>query len=77
MKQLALHIVDRMQGRFDPSQIEDRYKKALDALIAAKAPAGAVQARRKATPKAQVIDLMDALRASAGEKGGTGRKRRR
>ncbi|MGP0041734.1 MAG: hypothetical protein ACLPJW_13720 [Rhodomicrobium sp.] len=47
MKQLALHIVDRMQGRFDPSQIEDRYKKALDALIAAKAPAGAVQARRK------------------------------
>jgi non-homologous end joining protein Ku len=56
MREFALHIVDRMAGRFDPSKIEDRYKKALDQPIASKANAhvasckgrsGKVPARRK------------------------------
>jgi DNA end-binding protein Ku len=77
MRQLALHIVDRMTGRFDPSKIEDRYKKALEELIAAKASRRPRPSATKKPATAQVVNLMDALRASVKEKGGGAQKPRR
>jgi DNA end-binding protein Ku len=64
MKDLALHIVKRMEGHFDPAKIEDRYKKALDALIASKLPGGVVATSVARPEKARVINLMDALKSS-------------
>ncbi len=77
MKQLALHIVDTMKGTFDPSKIEDRYKKALDELIASKTPAREAARDTRARPEGRVINLMDALRKSVeaqGQQGGKGRR---
>jgi non-homologous end joining protein Ku len=67
MRQLVLHIVDRMPGRFDPAKIVGRCKKALEELIASKASR---QPARKEAAKAQVINLLDTPRASVQEKGG-------
>ncbi len=64
MEDLALHIVDRMKGRFDPSKIEDRYKKALDALLSSKTSARVVEAVGDAPARGRAVDLMQALRAS-------------
>ncbi len=77
MKQLALDIVDRMTGRFDPSKIEDRSKKALDELIASKSSARIVDEAKQAPAERRVINLMDALKASAAAQGREGRKGRR
>jgi len=77
MKQLALDIVDRMTGRFDPSKIEDRYKKALDELMASKSSARIVEEAKQAPPERRVINLMDALKASAAAQDREGRKGRR
>ncbi|MGA7324727.1 MAG: Ku protein [Rhodomicrobium sp.] len=76
MKQLALHIVDTMKGTFDPSKIEDRYKRVLDELIASKTPARKAPSPTEARPEGRVINLMDVLRKSVEAQGQQGRKGR-
>jgi len=65
MLKLAEHIIATKKGRFDASRFDDRYEAALAELVKAKL-AGRKIAPRKAPKPAKVIDLMAALRESAG-----------
>ena len=64
MKKLATHIVDSMASHFDPSTFEDRYENALVELLKSKQAGKALPAGVPQAPAPQVINLMDALRAS-------------
>lgn len=63
MLDLAIHIVKSKLGHFDPSEFEDRYEKALGALIKAK-QAGKPPPQAPEPPPSNVVNLMDALRRS-------------
>lgn len=59
---MAKHLVDLMTQSFEPDEFEDNYKVALKKLIEAKMEGHQIAV--PATPKARVVDLMEALRAS-------------
>src|SRR5437763_1387157 len=65
MLDLALHIIKKKAGRFDPTAFDDRYDAALVELVKAK-----MEGRKMTPPKApeptRPSDLMEALRQSAG-----------
>ena len=69
MLDLATHIVQTKSGHFDPTQFDDRYENALIDLLKKK-EAGEKIEPAKEGPAPQVVNLMDALRASidAGKK---------
>src|SRR5690348_1558841 len=64
MLDLALHIIKKKAGRFDPTKFDDRYDAALVELVKAK-----MEGRKITPPKApeptKPSDLMEALRQSA------------
>ncbi len=66
MLDLARHIIATKAGTFDPAAYHDRYEEALAELVRAKA-----EGRKIAPPKPRreekVVDLMEALRMSAGQ----------
>src|SRR5690606_31895642 len=65
MLELAEHIIKTKRGEFDPSKFEDRYETALAELVKAKLEGRKITPRKE--PKRDgVIDLMAALRESAG-----------
>ncbi len=77
MLDLAKHILASKKARFDPSKFEDRYEKALTALIKAKR-AGKAPPEPSAPPPSNVVNLMDALRRSvAADRRGAHRRRDR
>lgn len=65
MLELAEHIINTKKGKFDPTKFDDRYETALAELVKAK-----LEGKKIAVPKQpkreKVVDLMDALRQSAG-----------
>jgi DNA end-binding protein Ku len=63
MLDLATHIVQTKSGHFDPTQFEDRYENALTDLLKKK-EAGEKIEPAKEGPTPQVVNLMDALKAS-------------
>jgi DNA end-binding protein Ku len=68
MLNLAKHIIETKAGRFDPATFDDRYESALAELVRAKLEGRKMRAPKP--PKAtKVIDLMTALRQSAGAGG--------
>jgi DNA end-binding protein Ku len=73
MLDLAKHIVVTKKGSFNPQDFDDRYEAALDDLIKAKI-AGKPLPRKRAPASDNVIDLMAALRESAGAKPATAKK---
>jgi DNA end-binding protein Ku len=64
MLELALHIIEKKAGRYDPTKFDDRYDAALVELVKAK-----IEGRKITPPKApeptKPSDLMEALRQSA------------
>jgi DNA end-binding protein Ku len=64
MLDLARHIIDTKRGSFDPATFDDRYDAALAELVRTKAQGGKIELPKRRA-KAQVIDLMQALRESA------------
>lgn len=72
---IAAKIIDQKAGDFDPSGFKDHYEDALRDLIEAKQKAHGKVAAVEEPREAEVIDLMEALRRSLGDKGGTGRKK--
>jgi DNA end-binding protein Ku len=70
---LALQFIDQIsQDSYDPSQFEDEEKKRILASIDEKIAGKEVVATEEARPAAgaQVIDLVEALRASLAQRGG-------
>jgi DNA end-binding protein Ku len=63
MLDLATHIVQTKSSHFDPARFEDRYENALVDLLKKK-EAGEKIEPAKAGPAPQVVNLIDALRAS-------------
>ncbi|MDP9588183.1 UNVERIFIED_ORG: DNA end-binding protein Ku [Shinella zoogloeoides] len=66
MLELAEHIINTKKGRFDPKGFDDRYDAALAEVVKAK-----IEGRKikpvKPKSEGKVIDLMEALRQSAGK----------
>lgn len=65
MLELAEHIIRTKAGSFDPAAFDDRYEAALAELVKAKLE-GRKIAPRPAQRREKVVDLMAALRESAG-----------
>lgn len=72
MLDLAKHIISTKKGRFDPAAFEDRYEAALAELVKAKIEGREIEVKRPAAASDNVVDLMEALRQSAG--GGSGKR---
>src|SRR5690606_41431464 len=68
MLQLAEHIIKTKKGKFDIAKFDDRYEASLADLVKAKLE-GRTIAKRKEPKRETVIDLMAALRESAGRSG--------
>jgi DNA end-binding protein Ku len=71
MLDLAKHIVEQKSGHFDPSKFEDHYEAALQELLNKKQN-GQPIARVETPSKGNVVNLMDALRASLKGNGARG-----
>lgn len=67
MLQLAKHIIETKKGKFDPSKYEDRYEAALTAMVKAKIEGKELPVLKERKAE-NVVDLMEALRMSAGVK---------
>lgn len=65
MLELAEHIISTKKGKFDPAAFDDRYEAALAELVKAKLAGKKIEPRRPAASE-KVVDLMAALRESAG-----------
>jgi DNA end-binding protein Ku len=63
MLDLALHIVDSKRGKFQPEKFEDQYEDALKELLRKKQKGERIE-RPKEPERSNVVNLMDALRAS-------------
>ena len=70
MLDLALHIVETKRGDFEPEKFEDQYEGALRELIEKKAKGEKIE-RPKQPARSNVVNLMDALRASVEAEGGS------
>jgi DNA end-binding protein Ku len=65
MMELAKHIIKTKMGKFDPSKFTDRYEAALAELVKAKIGGKKIEPRQAAR-RGKVVNLMEALRESAG-----------
>jgi DNA end-binding protein Ku len=63
MLDLAKHIVEQKSGHFEPDKFEDHYEAALTELLAKKQKGLPIAAAKKPAPD-NIVNLMDALRAS-------------
>nr|WP_298096292.1 Ku protein [uncultured Shinella sp.] len=66
MLELAEHIIKTKSGRFDPKTFDDRYDAALAEVVKAKMEGRKIKPAKPKT-EGKVIDLMEALRQSAGK----------
>ena len=76
MLELATHIVQSKAGHFKPDKFEDHYETALRDLIKRKQEGKPIEKAKEREP-AKVIDLMEALRKSAGKDAPARRSSRR
>jgi Ku protein len=76
MLELAAHIVKTKQGHFQPDKFEDRYEEAMKDLIKRKSHGEKIE-RPESEKPSNVVDLMEALRASVQGKSGKKTERRK
>lgn len=69
MVQLAKQLIQRQTGRYDPSDLEDRYETRLRAMIDAKLKGEGIEdvADAAEPDRSNVVDLMAALKKSLGQ----------
>ena len=71
---LATHIIEKKQAKFDPSGFEDRYEEALLELIAAKRKGKKPPVAKPAERPSNVVNLFEALKKSLDEESGASSK---
>ncbi|MES2032150.1 MAG: Ku protein [Pseudomonadota bacterium] len=64
MIDLAIHILDSKASHFDPTEFKDEYETALKTLVKRKAAGKPVKVVEKEDKPDNVVNLMDALKAS-------------
>lgn len=69
--QLAEQLIKQKTAKFNPSQYHDHYREALQELIDSKIEHRAPKFEEEEKPRGKVINLMDALKKSLNEKGGS------
>jgi non-homologous end joining protein Ku len=74
MVELASHILDTKAAHFDPSKFSDDYENALKALVRRKASGKTIKVSEREEKPDNVINLMDALKASLKGKGAAKRR---
>jgi Ku protein len=74
MVELASHILDTKAAHFDPSKFRDEYEDALKALVRRKASGKTIKVSEREEKPDNVINLMDALKASLKGKGAAKRR---
>jgi DNA end-binding protein Ku len=67
MVALAVELIERKAGKFDPSAFKDKYADAVQELIEAKLANRPPESIEEPAQGAQVIDLMEALKRSIGK----------
>jgi DNA end-binding protein Ku len=68
MVQLATQLVERQSGKYDASDLEDRYETRLRAMIDAKLKGEGIDTAAEVEPQpSNVVDLMAALKKSLGQ----------
>jgi DNA end-binding protein Ku len=72
MVDLAVSIIDRKKGKFDPSRFEDAYETALLDLIKAKQKGRKAPVVKAAAPPSNVVNLFEALKKSLAGEGSAG-----
>ena len=73
MMDLAVHIVETKTGHFKPQQFKDEYEDALKDLLRRKQKGERIERLKERAPS-NVINLMDALRQSLKDGGGSRRR---
>ncbi|CAN7692090.1 Ku protein [Bosea sp. LjRoot237] len=68
---LATHIIEKKQAKFDPSGFEDHYEEALLDLIEAKRKGKKPPVAKPAERPSNVVNLFEALKKSLGEESGS------
>ncbi len=74
MIELASHILDTKAAHFDPSKFKDEYENALKALVRRKASGKPIKVSARDEKPDNVVNLMDALKASLKGKSTTKRR---
>ena len=74
MVDIATRIIAQKEAEFDPSEFRDRYDEALKEMIKAKQKGGKGLVEAPEPDDTNVVDLMEALRASLKGSAGGGRK---
>jgi Ku protein len=74
MIELASHILDTKAAHFDPSKFKDEYENALKALVRRKASGKPIKVSEREEKPDNVVNLMDALKASLKGKSTTKRR---
>ena len=67
MVELAIQLIKRQAGRYDPADLEDRYETRLRGMLDAKLAGEGVEPADIQVPQSNVVDLMAALKASLGQ----------
>jgi len=76
--QLALALIDQIASdKFKPEEYKDEVREKVMALIERKVEGEDIVAAPEEAPKAQIIDLMEALKKSLGQGGAEGDKERK
>jgi DNA end-binding protein Ku len=73
---MARMLIDQMSEEWDPTQHPDEYRQALQKLLASKRKFAVAPEARRGRKEAEVVDLMEALKRSIGERGGRAKARR-
>lgn len=66
MLELAEHIINTKRGKFDPAAFDDRYEAAVAELVKAKIEGREIEPKKAPKPE-KVVNLLEALRQSAGK----------